>query len=284
MQVPFRSTTLAALPYNQFTFRDLELLGEGGFGEVFRSRIVTSAAPRKPVGSEWARKRLNSRWAANPTMQARLDREITTLSELTHPNIITLEGQNLPGGERFYMMPIFSRSVRRLIADGTWIGKWKEIAHCGAQLADALAHAHRRDVRHRDLKPENLLFKPGGPVVIADWGLGDFVHQHSKVLVQLTRGGMGTEYYCSLEQWASGRCDQRGDIYSLGMTLDEWATGSQRAIVVGDGIDSDSVPSTSLGARRFNALLLQMTKRLAEERPFSMDVVGSELRLALREG
>ena len=102
--------------------------------------------------------------------------------------------------------------------------------------------------------------------------------------MQLTRGGMGTEYYCSLEQWNTGKCDERGDIYSLGMTLDEFVTGTQRSITVGMGVRQPSVAASSEGARRFNGLLRKMTEPLASSRPPKMGLVAEALRDALRLG
>lgn len=284
VQAPARQLTRdEVLPPGQFRFNDVELLGEGGLGRVDKIRIFLTADPHKPVGSEWARKRLNSKWADNPEMRARLDREIDALKSMSHPNIVTFEGENLPGNERFYVMPIFRSSVRKHVASGGWTGNWRSIANCGATLADALEYAHGLGFIHRDLKPDNILFNTNEPLIISDWGLGYFVHRESKVLVHLTRGGMGTEYYCSLEQWASGKCDARGDIYSLGMTLDEWATGQQRMIKVGFGVNGPAVVARTAGAARFNRLLAKMTQPLPQHRPSSMAEVAVELRTAVHE-
>ena len=117
--------------------------------------------------------------------------------------------------------------------------------------------------------------------MIADWGLGYFVHVNSQVLRHLTRGGMGTEYYCSIEQWGTGKCDCRGDIYSLGMTLDEWVNGVQRSITIGSGIDGVTTNEMTNGARRFNALLRSMTQMFKNQRPASMRTVAAELRSAV---
>ena len=91
------------------------------------------------------------------------------------------------------------------------------------------------------------------------------MHRDSQVLQQLTVGGMGTEYYCSLEQWGTGKCDGRGDIYSLGMTLDEWVNGQQRKITVGAGLNGPTTADTGGGAQRFNALLRAMTQEFKQE-------------------
>lgn len=272
------------LPVGQFRFAYVGFgpIGVGGLGSVYRVRIIQSNAYQMPTGTEWAVKRLNNKWNKHPAMRARFEREIAAVRRMAHSNIVTCHGENLPGGERFYVMPLFTSSVRRCIAGGGLRGDWCSVAEQGATLAKALQYAHDLGFIHRDLKPDNILFNPGQPLVIADWGLGYFVHKESQVLQQLTRGGMGTEYYCSLEQWGTGKCDGRGDIYSLGMTLDEWVTGRQRAITVGSGLDGDTTPDTSPGARHFNALLHAMTQMWKVHRPSSMRDVAIELSAAAR--
>lgn len=274
--------SINGLPVGRFYFEMLGELGVGGLGRVDKIRITQSNAAQKPVGSEWARKRLNEHWAENPKIHQRFEREIVALKTMKHGSIVSYEGENLPGAERFYVMPLFTFGVRKHIATGGWRGDWRSVAGAGATLADALhyAHTHSTGFVHRDLKPDNLLFNPGGPLTITDWGLGYFIHKESKVLAQLTNGGMGTEYYCSLEQWSTGKCDHRGDIYSLGMTLDEWVNGGQRTIVVGQGVTGGSVPATGVGAARFNKVIAWMTQLFPDERPANMAIVAQSLRAA----
>ena len=271
----------APLPRGQFHLRfSAEPLGRGGLGSVYAVLVTASNEPSMLVGSNWAAKKLNDSWRNHPEMMTRFEREILAIRSMSHPNIVTCHGENLPGGERFYIMPLFSSSVRKCIAEGGLRGNWRQIAKLGAELADALQYAHERGFIHRDLKPDNILFNPGAPLVIADWGLGYFVHRHSLVLQQLTRGGMGTEYYCSLEQWGTGKCDCRGDIYSLGMTLDEWVTGRQRAIEIGMGVNGPATLDPADGAVWFNEILRAMTQMRKTDRPVSMTAVAVALRRA----
>jgi serine/threonine-protein kinase PpkA len=270
------------LQEGQFLFQEGPTIGRGGLATVHSIRVTVSRSPENPVGCLRALKRLNDKWRAHPAMVERFEREISALGQMSHSNIITLHGVSLPGQQRFYVMPLFGNTLRRFIAVGGQRGDWRAIASHGASLAGALNYAHQRGFIHRDFKPDNVLFNAGGPLVIADWGLGYFVHRESQVLQSLTIGGMGTAYYCSSEQWNTGKCDPRGDIYSLGMTLDEWVTGRQRMIRIGAGIGGPTTLDPYAGAQRFNSLLQKMTHSQAAGRPATMREVEDELRTLAR--
>jgi serine/threonine protein kinase len=270
---------LATLAVGQFQINVFEEIGRGGLGRVNRVQIVNTAHPALPLGSIWAIKSLNDRWRAVPEARERFEREIRTLSKMSHPNIVGLMGASLPGFERFYLMPLYRESVRKLIQRGGNRNDWRQVATYGAILADALWYAHQMGCIHRDIKPDNLLFNPGAPLVIADWGIGYFIHQQSVVLHQLTRGGMGTEYYCSAEQWSTGKCDGRGDIYSLGMTLDEWLNGKQRPLArIGQGLTRLTRPNATPSASILGDFLVKMTAPNRDDRPTTMARVAQELR------
>ncbi|MFZ5479239.1 MAG: serine/threonine-protein kinase [Myxococcota bacterium] len=271
-----------ALRPNQFRIQHVREIGQGGLGRVDEVEVVATTC-EKTVGSRWARKRMNESWTSEHLQ--RFEREIAALKAMRHAHIVSFEGENVPENrERFYVMPLYPDTLRhRLSRHGAYA--WHEIAHFGATIAHGLAYAHGKGLVHRDLKPENVLLTENGEPVIADWGLGYFVHQHSKVLRGLTRGGMGTEYYCSSEQWSTGKCGPEGDVYSLGMVLAEIVEGRQRDLLaVGWGVDSDVTAPTSAGARHFNALVRSMTAATATRRLSSMTAVASNLMECVRLG
>src|SRR5690349_18435849 len=91
------------LPPGQFQFRFAAApLGRGGLGTVYAVVVTASNASGMPVGSNWAVKQLNDNWKHHPVMTARFEREILALRSMSHQNIVTCHGENLPGGERFY--------------------------------------------------------------------------------------------------------------------------------------------------------------------------------------
>ncbi len=270
------------LPLNEFRFSIVRDIGAGGLGTVDEIEIILTNCTQKPVGSRWARKRLNDRWKDEPTAQARFEREIAALRKMQHQAIVPFEGENLPGGQRFYVMPVYERSLRQRLAATPAGWHWREVAKFGGWIADAMAYAHDQGFIHRDLKPENILYDGSNNAVIADWGLGYFVHKESKVLQHLTRGGMGTEYYCSMEQWNTGKCGPTGDVYSLGVILAELITGRQNYMRgLGMGFNYDIITNdNSDGARIINGLLRSMTELDPGRRPQSMYAVSAQLTQA----
>jgi serine/threonine protein kinase len=264
----------------QFQIRHVRPIGTGGLGTVDEVEVIASNESHA-IGTRLARKRLGPKWANDAGAQARFEREIEMLGTMRHPHIVSLAGASLPGGERWYVMPLFPRSLRAAIQRGTFPSSAMDAARFIAKVADALSYAHSLNFIHRDLKPENILLDSAGEPIVADWGLGQFVHLHSKVL-DLTRGGpMGTSYYCSLEQWATGRCEITGDVYSLGVMLAELIARMPLPIQpIGSGIRVDILPSANIVGRAINAIVRRMTMLAPGSRHQSMSEVARALRAA----
>jgi non-specific serine/threonine protein kinase/protein-serine/threonine kinase len=99
-----------------------------------------------------------------------------------------------------------------------------DLVETGARIAAALDDLHRQEVIHLDLKPANLLQRPGGEIVLIDFGLS----RHDALpdlLAEEFRVPMGTFPYLAPEQYLRQRGDLRSDLFALGAILYELATG-----------------------------------------------------------
>src|SRR5438445_7551517 len=93
------------------------------------------------------------------------------------------------------------------------------------EVADALSYAHSHDVVHRDIKPENILLE-AGHAVVSDFGIARAITAAGGEKLTGTGIAVGAPAYMSPEQAAaSGRVDERSDIYSLGCVLYEMLAG-----------------------------------------------------------
>ena len=82
------------------------------------------------------------------------------------------------------------------------------------QIASAISHAHKNHIIHRDIKPQNILVSEIGNVKVTDFGIAKATSSNT---VTSTATAMGSVHYISPEQ-AKGRfCDEKSDIYSLGV-------------------------------------------------------------------
>jgi hypothetical protein len=202
-------------------FRILRELGRGGMGVVYEAEQTSL---RRRV----ALKVLRFGVVADPEAMERFQREAETVARLHHTNIVPIFAVGSERGVQYYAMQyIAGRSLADVQTESERSGQPPAgalVARWGLQAAEALAHAHQRGVIHRDVKPSNLILDAEGVVWLTDFGLAKRVDE-----VTLTISGalMGTPRYMSPEQVEAIRrpVDHRTDLYSLGATLYELATG-----------------------------------------------------------
>ena len=158
----------------------------------------------------------------------RFQREIRVAARLLHPNILPLFDSGSNAGRLWYVTPLVETgSLRDRIAERGALPP-VEAARLGAEIADALAHAHAAGIVHRDIKPENILIGVEGHALLADFGIAGALDPVTSGERSLTEAGiaMGTPLYMSPEQaTGSGAYDGRSDIYALGAVVFESVTG-----------------------------------------------------------
>jgi serine/threonine protein kinase len=144
-------------------YRLLELLGEGGLGEVFRARDTK-------VGRTVALKLLPGGFLEKPTRRERFVADASAAAALSHPNIATLFDVGEDEG-RWYLAYEFTpgQNLRQHMAGRAMHPR--QALEIGIQIADALAEAHSHDVLHADLRPENIVITGKGSSKLLDLGI-----------------------------------------------------------------------------------------------------------------
>jgi serine/threonine-protein kinase len=226
-------------------YRIVQRLGAGGMGEVFLAEDTR-------LGRKVALKTLSASGDSQPAETRRkLLREARAAAKLNHPNIAAVYDVVETADEAHIVMEyVPGETLAQRLANGPLSPG--AVVDLGIQIADALVDAHAAGVVHRDLKPANIAMGPGGKPKILDFGLAhnrtlDLSGSTGPLSVELPgapRVVVGTPHYMPPELLLGHSLDERGDIYSLGVTLFELLTG-QRPYV---GADTGAVAMNVLRA------------------------------------
>lgn len=202
------------------SYEILAPLGAGGMGEVYRAKDLK-------LGREVALKVLQADLASDPAFLERFRREARALAALDHPAIVVVFSAEEADGVHFLTMQLVAgQTLDRLIPEGGM--PVEQLLAIASMLGDALAAAHAKGILHRDVKPSNVVVTPDGRAKVLDFGLArPMSSEPTRASAASTRTGaiVGTLPYMSPEQLTGHAVDHRTDIFSMGVTLYEMATG-----------------------------------------------------------
>jgi tetratricopeptide (TPR) repeat protein len=190
-------------------------LGRGGMGIVYKAHDTVLD---RPV----ALKVLPDALKDNPEALKNFLREAKSAAKLNHPNIVTVYDAGEQDGRYYIAMEYVDGTTLKEIVRRRGVISPNGVLHVLLQMCEALAFAHDQKVVHRDVKTANTMWTRDKKAKIMDFGLAKVIEEVRNHTTLVS----GTPYYMSPEQTLGKNVDHRTDIYSLGVTLFELATGA----------------------------------------------------------
>ena len=270
-------------------------LGAGGMGEVYRARDTR-------LERDVAVKVLPANLSSDPSLRQRLEREAKAVSKLSHPHICTLHDVGHQDGVDFLVMELVEgETLEHRLMKGPLPPE--QTIRIAAQIADALARAHKLGIVHRDLKPANVMLTKTGAKLM-DFGLAKHsgpaplaaaLTEMTMEQAKLTSEGMlvGTFQYMAPEQLEGKEADARADIFALGELIYEMATGKpafsgkSRASLIAAILTTEPPPMESMQPMTPVSLSRIVKKCLAkdpDERWQSASDLSAELKWIAESG
>lgn len=213
------------------TFADryeiLERIGSGGWSRVYKAHHTVL---RRTV----ALKLLHSYLAEDPEKVRRFRQEAEAISQLVHPNIVTIYDSGCIDGQPYIIMDYHEgRTLDDIVRGGDTLSV-EGFRRVFVQVCDALAAAHEQGIIHRDLKPGNILLMNDHDrpdfVKLLDFGLAKLLAPDGELMTaHHTQTGhtLGTPAYMSPEQCSGQKLGPHSDIYALGCLMYESLTGQK---------------------------------------------------------
>ena len=229
-------------------WRLAEPVGAGGMGLVYRAERADGAFEMN-VAIKFIRS------ADDPLMAERLALETQLLARLDHPNIArVIDGGTLPDGQNYLVMEWIEGRDLTDCRDRTGAST----SHClglFTEIAEAVAHAHQRQVVHGDIKPANIRIGRDARPKLLDFGVARLI---SAQRADTARTEALTPAFSAPEQLEGVPASTQSDIHSLGSLLRWMLTGQP-------GAHGVAVRPAELRAPRPAALAAIINKATAED-------------------
>jgi len=188
-------------------------------GVVYRARderlqrdVALKVLPANLLQDEAARKRFRN--------------EALTLSRFNHPNVAQIYDFDTQDSVDFLIMEyVQGLTLSTIVKNGIPEDRVRAL---GSEIAGVLEDAHASAVIHCDIKPANIMLTQKGQIKLLDFGLAQLLRsdgsEPTKSISSMTDGA-GTLPYMAPEVLRGGGCNEKSDIYALGVTLYEMSTG-----------------------------------------------------------
>lgn len=191
----------------------LKKIGTGGMADVYMAKC-------HKLNRNVAIKVLKNEYVDNEKFLKKFQVEAEAVARLAHPNIVNVYDVGQEGSVNYIVMELAEGITLKEYIKKKGHLSAKETVELSLQIASAIGHAHEHHTIHRDIKPQNILVSDSGQVKVTDFGIAKAANSNT-----VTSTAIGSVHYISPEQAKGKYCDEKSDIYSLGITMYEMATG-----------------------------------------------------------
>ena len=198
-------------------YRIIEKIGSGGMADVYKAQQLVS--PHRTV----AVKVLKTEFQNDAAFLRRFEQEAQAVLVLSHENIVRSYDVGTQGDIPYIVLEYVEGCTlkERIRSQGRMLPR--SAINLGAQVLEALSHAHEKGIIHRDVKPQNIIVNPRGRAKLADFGIAR--NAESTTVTFTGANVLGSVHYLSPEQAKGRQVTVESDIYSMGITLYEMVTG-----------------------------------------------------------
>lgn len=260
----------------------LKRVGSGGMADVYMAKD-------HKLNRNVAVKVLKSEYVEDEKFLKKFETEAQAVARLSHPNIVNIYDVGIEDGINYIVMELAEGiTLKEYIRKKGYLSP-KETVEISTQIASAISHAHKNHIIHRDIKPQNILVSDTGIIKVTDFGIAKATSSNT---VTSTATAMGSVHYISPEQ-AKGRfCDEKSDIYSLGITMYEMVTGHvpfdhENGVTIAlMHLQNEITPPSQIRdgiPDSLEKIILKCTMKKPEERYQTADDLIADLRLVFED-
>ena len=260
----------------------LKRVGSGGMADVYMAKD-------HKLNRNVAVKVLKSEYVEDEKFLRKFETEAQAVARLSHPNIVNIYDVGIEDGINYIVMELAEGiTLKEYIRKKGYLTP-KETVEISTQIASAISHAHKNHIIHRDIKPQNILVSDTGIIKVTDFGIAKATSSNT---VTSTAIAMGSVHYISPEQ-AKGRfCDEKSDIYSLGITMYEMVTGHvpfdhENGVTIAlMHLQNEITPPSQIRdgiPDSLEKIILKCTMKKPEERYQTADELITDLRLVFED-
>ena len=256
----------------------LSKIGAGGMADVYRGKDCM-------LNRHVAIKVLKKEYREDENFVKKFRSEAQAAAGLMNPNIVNVYDVGEDRGLYYMVMELVEGITLKdyIMKKGRLSNR--EVISIAIQMCTGIAAAHAHKIIHRDIKPQNIMISKDGKVKVTDFGIARAVTSNT-----VNSSAMGSVHYVSPEQARGGYCDEKSDIYSVGITMYEMITG----VVPFDGDTTVSVAMKHLQenmippshkvpnvAPALEDIIMKCTQKSSERRYADVSLLMRDLKRAL---